>query len=162
MAVALDGSDLSEQSLPFAVEWSNRFASPLHLVNVGEADAVVVSGDEPQPMATRGVVSDIAATASRVDPHLPEPVVEPVRAGETYLAGQANLLQVKGHDVTPTALDGSDPAGAILEHFESLQPNVAVMTTRARSGLERMIVGSTTMAVANDARCPILAIPPAT
>lgn len=68
-------------------------------------------------------------------------------------------IPVPGATVTPRALPGS-PAEVILGLANDEKPDLIVMSTRGRSTLSRLLVGSCTEKVMHQARCPLLIFPP--
>lgn len=97
-----------------------------------------------------------------------EIVVEPVHVAERERAGPRletlrDLLRDKGMSALAPAIivepDGPAPrdrARALLEHAESRDARLVVLTTHARKGLERLVVGSFTEAVLREAEIPVL------
>lgn len=53
-----------------------------------------------------------------------------------------------------------DPAGAILERVEALQPELVVMATHGRSGVERLVRGSVAERVLRHSSAPLLLLNP--
>lgn len=66
--------------------------------------------------------------------------------------------QMAGHTEASTEL--GDAAGVILEKAEAVEADVIVVGTRGRSGLSRMLLGSTAERVLHYAPCPVLIVPP--
>lgn len=50
------------------------------------------------------------------------------------------------------------PKSVILEMAEQMKADVVVMGSHARHGLDRILLGSTTVAVLNNAKCDVLAV----
>lgn len=59
-----------------------------------------------------------------------------------------------------TALTGPDPATALLEHLDTLEAPLAVMSAHGHGGLTRRLVGSVAEAVIRRAHCPVVVVGP--
>lgn len=157
VVVALDGSDLSEQSLPIACSWATHFHVPLTLLHVHQPPPAqtlpvgpiggYIGGEYPGSGFDPSVISQADAGH-----HTPP--------GETYVAGHANLLRNKGYDVEWAAPIGRNVASTISDYLNESPPNLVVLTTHGRAGLGRVIIGSTTMSITHNAPCPVLANAP--
>ncbi len=74
-----------------------------------------------------------------------------------YLSTVAGAIGAMGnHRVEPILLQGSDAADAIVDHADATGAGVVVMSTRGRSGLGRLALGSVAMRVVHEASCPVL------
>jgi nucleotide-binding universal stress UspA family protein len=60
--------------------------------------------------------------------------------------------------VVTTLREEGDPVATILEHAERTKADTIVMGTRGRSGLERLVLGSTAEKVLGRATCPVLTL----
>ena len=65
--------------------------------------------------------------------------------------------QLAGIDTKAEVLIGK-PSDQILEYAKKVDAELIVMTTHGYSGLEHMVLGSTTEAVLRKASCPVLSI----
>jgi nucleotide-binding universal stress UspA family protein len=123
--VPLDGSPLSERALPYAAELARAARASLTLVRTAEV----------QPSLPPGL------------PHLrPE---DPWR----YLHMQADLLRTGGL-VVDTAVAPGDAPPTLVSAIERRQPDLVVMSTHGRSGIDRLVHGSVTDAVISHAGSP--------
>lgn len=78
---------------------------------------------------------------------------------EQYLNKLAGSLSAKGYR-SQTAVTIGDPVERILALAREEEVDVIIMTTHARTGLERIFVGSVTEGVLRRARCLVLVVPP--
>jgi nucleotide-binding universal stress UspA family protein len=62
--------------------------------------------------------------------------------------------------VRTTVLHGHAPAHSLVDYANAVGAAGIAMTTHARRGLGRVALGSVTMAVVRDARCPVLVVGP--
>jgi universal stress protein A len=65
--------------------------------------------------------------------------------------------QLAGIDTTSEVLIGK-PSAQIIEYAKKIDAGLIVMTTHGYSGLEHVVLGSTTEAVLRKASCPVLSI----
>jgi len=65
------------------------------------------------------------------------------------------------HDADFVVLHSDHPGDAIADQAGAVRASVVAMATHARTGLERLRLGSVTAQVVTHAGCPVLAIPPA-
>jgi nucleotide-binding universal stress UspA family protein len=144
LLVPLDGSETAERALPHAEAIAGAFHATIALLR-----AIVSSETLLAQSATAG---DIAV------PLDPTPILEAERAGAAeYLAGIAAPLREKGLTVTTEIPEGV-AAEMIVEHAQAFGVGVIVMTSHGRSGLGRLVFGSTADAVLRHAACPLLVV----
>lgn len=134
---------------------------------------VPVDGDNPNP-ATIDIVRRVAEAFDYVpqvvqviDPDVAAQVSSMRRgpAGSDLPPETAmvhNVARRLGHDVDYTVLHSDAPGAAIAERAAEVGASLVAMATHARTGLERLRLGSVTAQVVTHARCPVLAIPPST
>jgi nucleotide-binding universal stress UspA family protein len=91
----------------------------------------------------------------------PEPLFEAEQAEEddaqAYLAGVAARLEAKGLSVTYDAPE-ADASDIIVTRAGEQGIDLIAMTTHGRSGLGRLVFGSTAEAVVRHAPCPVLLV----
>jgi nucleotide-binding universal stress UspA family protein len=134
--VPLDGSALAEAALPRAIE----------LARVAEARVLLLR-------------AAAAHTLPGLDPTAAQ--VRVVEEAERYLAEVAERLGTLGVPGVETSTWYGPPATAILEAIQLRRPDLIVMTTHGRSGVERLIFGSVAESVLRGTTTPILLIRPA-
>ncbi|HYN35303.1 MAG TPA: universal stress protein [Ilumatobacteraceae bacterium] len=98
----------------------------------------------------------------RAEPWIVEVVEPDVRtsgdvAESTYPARLARTLAADtGHPVQFDVLHGHDVHDEIADFADSLHASLIVASTHGRSGMERIVTGSTAAAIVRHARCPVL------
>ena len=118
--VPLDGSPEAEGALPHAVALAARFGSSITLLQASD----VPSSCWPGPV-------DALRFA----------VLERERAAE-YLESVAQRWAARGFAARSLALTMGPPAEAILACARGIRADLIIMTTRGRSGLARLLLGS--------------------
>jgi nucleotide-binding universal stress UspA family protein len=132
--IPLDGSRLAEVALPKAKE--------------------LVSGN---PDATLVLLRAAEATTfPGVD--LIDAQVTVVRDAEHYLEGVAEGLRASGVATVETSVWYGAAAPGILETARRTKPDLIVMSTHGRRGINRLIAGSVAESVLRAARTPIFLI----
>ncbi len=132
----VDGSEVAEQALPYAVAQAKSFGAELILLRVVE----------PFPHV-RGLS---AGDLSRIR----EQTAEWTR---TYLKRLAQNAREKGVTVETATAEGR-PNLAILEFSETNQVDLIVICTRGRSGFSRWLMGSVADRVVRGASIPVLLV----
>jgi nucleotide-binding universal stress UspA family protein len=141
IVVPLDGSNLAESALPTAVDLAADLGVPIHIVQVIDSDPVrdSVRGGI---MAAQGLES----TRSRMEQEISD-----------YLSARAMDLLNQDERASWELRFGS-PAPEILA---SLKPgDLLVMTTHARGGLTRWLLGSVANRLVREAPVPVLLVRP--
>ena len=145
--VPLDGSELSELSLPHAAAVAAGLGARIMVVQVtGTTDFY------------RRYLDHAAAESGLISPEeLAHADSEDARA----LLGDASRRLARefgfGGEVTMAHLQGQNPAEAIVELAEA-EPTLVVMTTHGRSGINRLVLGSVTDRVVRHANAPVLVV----
>jgi len=140
VVVALDGSELSERALPYAVALARASEAPVHLVTVWEE-------------GERALIEQI--------PDVKESVFKKGEEHwERYLVSQATAIQSEGVDVETEVLLG-DPANEILELIDRIEAKHLAIATHGRSGLSRWRYGSVASRLLREAPLPTLVVGPA-
>ncbi|MCD6351920.1 MAG: universal stress protein [Armatimonadetes bacterium] len=116
--VPLDGSELAERALKHAVDLAAAFGATLELVRV-----VPVA---PLEVARGGAMTDLEAE---------------VAEAREYLEGLRQRLADSGLQVLSTVRQG-DVAEELIQHAQTSQCDLIVMSTHGRSGLARWVYGS--------------------
>ncbi|MCH8506455.1 MAG: universal stress protein [Ectothiorhodospiraceae bacterium] len=142
LIVCVDGSPLSEDALPLAVELGQMLKAQVQLVHVIEPDAM------PGGSGRHSISGDFSSSVS----HSPASDV----SESAYVQNIARRLkQQHGVSVDWDVLHGSDPAEALASYAGSLPGAMLVMTTHGRSGLGQNVKGSVTSGVLHAAQCPV-------
>lgn len=136
----LDGSPLSEHSIPYAAEVARKFGGHIHLLRcMMLPEATVVGMDVTLPT--------MYADVQRVEKeHL-----------ERYLERISREPELNGL-VHSTHIPLGAPGQAILDHSEEFKCDLIVMSSHGRSGLSRFVYGSVSEKVLHHARCPVLVV----
>ncbi|PPS68057.1 MULTISPECIES: universal stress protein [Streptomyces] len=133
VVAAVDGSDDSMRALEWAVDAARRRAAPLRVAHVRQ-------------YAHWAQQAHVLA-ALRADPQ-DDPVLDRVRA---HLEGRADQP-----DTEYAGLEGA--AGAVLPGLGATA-QLLVLGSRGRGGFASLLLGSTGMAAARDAECPVVVVP---
>ena len=147
IVVPLDGTKLSEVSLPYASEMARKFKASLLLIRVVAPTAVVASGVEG-PSAVRLMVE----TAQLAD-------MKNVEDARTYLEGVASELKGPALKVETFAALGG-PADQVLKLCKDKGASLVVMTTHGRTGIRRAVLGSVADEIVRSSVVPVLVIRP--
>jgi nucleotide-binding universal stress UspA family protein len=145
--VCLDGSELSEQILPYAAAEALCFQGQLVLLQV-------VS----EPVAFSPGIPGAGAAPVQTDAMLSE-AKEALDEARDYLEEMAVRLRKKGIEVDVVSMLGR--AGeAILSYAGSNNVNLIAIATHGRRGLERGVFGSVADYVLRESGLPMLVIRP--
>jgi nucleotide-binding universal stress UspA family protein len=146
--VCLDGSELAEQILPYAIEQARHFESRVVLCRVVAEPAITSIGIPGFP----AVSIETTSMAKQVTKNELESV--------SYLKTLADRLKnEQGLSVECVALFG--PSGeAIVKYAAENQIDLIAIATHGRSGLGRVLIGSVADYVIRKSRIPILLIRP--
>lgn len=148
LLVALDGSETAEQVLPHAEALAGAFGSTVTLMR-----AIVSIETLMAQSASSG--SGVAEVTAPIDP---TPIVEGERDAATeYLERIASQLRTKGTMVSVELPEG-EAADVIVERARALDVSLIAMTTHGRSGLGRLVFGSTADSVLRHAPCAVLLV----
>jgi nucleotide-binding universal stress UspA family protein len=135
-----DFSPGSERALDTALALAQEFDAELHMLH-----AVVLHSDDPNDPAH----------------HFPDP--EEIRqrlerAADQRMESGIAQRSAGGLDVQLSHRRGLSIAPTILEHAMESDPDLIVMSTHGRRGLESVLSGSVTEEVVRFANCPILTV----
>jgi nucleotide-binding universal stress UspA family protein len=142
LVVPLDGSALSEQSLPVAAGISRQLGTPLFLVravNIAEFMPPALGMGETIPFDVYDQTEE-----------------EMEKEAERYLGEVAARLQAQGLTVVTKVLAGP-PAAAIAEATHL--GDVVVLCSNERSGAMRWIMGSVAEQLSRDDDVPVIFVP---
>ena len=148
LLVALDGSPAAERVLDHAEALADAFHSTITLLRATISAEMFVA----ETAGGETVVGDVGATLD------PTPVLDADRAAAVdYLNALAERFRRRNLKVNL-----EHPQGAanevIVERATALGVSLILMTTHGRSGLGRMVFGSTADSVLRHAACPVLLV----
>ena len=138
LLVPLDFSGLSRQALGCAVPLARKYRAKISLVHVVQPP--VVMDALPGGSAYLSVNSD-----------------ELLKAAKAYLAELAAQLVPK-ELLDQTVVVEGNPAFEVISTAESLQADLIVLSTKGRSGLKRVFLGSTAERIVRHAHCSVLTV----
>jgi nucleotide-binding universal stress UspA family protein len=137
LVAGVDGSARSESVLPPAVSWAAALGLGLSIVTVAEPI--------PEPM-TPG--------APYRRNHGPQVAAEP------YIGELVQRWQGRGVDVDGDVVyDPVSVAGGLADFLASRPPGLVAVTTRARSGVARLVLGSHAANIVRAVTAPVLLVP---
>lgn len=139
IVIPIDFSTPSLAALPWARRLSEALDATIHCIYVVEEHQIYSMLDMPIPVQipTTQEISEIAA--ERLSRFADE--------------------QLKGLDAAPqTKVLIGRPAEQIVKYADEAEAAMIVMATHGHSGIEHMLLGSTTEAVLRHANCPVLSI----
>jgi nucleotide-binding universal stress UspA family protein len=140
IVVALDGSPLSEQMLPHATALARAYGAELRLFQ-----------SVAFPMMEWGETELAAEWWERVR-----------QGSREYLQRLVEQLHAEDENLQVVYEMGTGaPANAILQYASDCGADLIAMTTHAREGLSRVILGSVADRVVRASHVPVLVLPPA-
>ena len=140
--VPLDGSNVAEQSVPYAEELARGMGAELILFQAHVPFCGVISGES--------MVTLSAEEIAEVNRHREEDA-------KAYLQTIAGTLREMGLPVSEVVAPG-DPAEVILSHAESNAVDIITMSTHGLSGIKRWGFGSVTDKVLHAGDMPVLVV----
>lgn len=150
LLVGLDGSLEAERVLEHAEALAGAFGSRVTLLRATVSAEMLVS---------ESVAGDagIGQVAPIIDP---EPVIEAEEANaHEYLESVLRRLRLRQPNLNvDTETPEGPPDTAIVERAKALGVDLILMTTHGRSGIGRVVFGSTADAVLRHAPCPVLLV----
>lgn len=137
VVVGLDRSDLGRAAVEYAAELASRRRLPLLLVHTFESTDYVVT-------PSVGWAADVESMLRKSAQHLVDDTVEVL--GAVYPELKVGQMVELG-----------DPVETLLE--QSRTAHTIVLGSRGAGGFADLVVGSTTLHVAAQASCPVIAVP---
>lgn len=135
--VALDGSRRAEAVFPYVLELAQHTQARVTFVCVDPREAA------PSRPVVRG---NLAAVA----------VSQPAAVGSAeYLERLLEKMHHFGLNAQ-TVLRQGDPVTEILAVVQAIGADTIAITTNARKGVDRLMLGSVAQGVLNGSRCPVL------
>ena len=148
--IPLDGSQISEQSLPMVQDLANRYGSTVHLLRVVQSDNEV---DDIRESVNYRLAEMEQENVRRVNQARLD------RARE-YLEGVRSRLVEAGTKVNESVnIERGEPSSKIIEYAESNGIDPIAMSTHGYGGLKRLLVGSVADKVARSCDVPLLLKP---
>lgn len=148
LLVALDGSPAAERVLEHTEALAVAFSSHVILLRATLSPEMVIA----QTGAGDATVGQVGTALD------PQPVLEADHeTALEYLDRVAGSLRQHGVNVTIETPEGPAQA-AIVERASALGASLILMTTHGRSGIGRMVFGSTADSVLRHASCPVLIV----
>ncbi len=138
VVVPLDGSDLSERSLPYARLVAGALSIPIDLVEAFDALPPAIH-DHLALVATQRMLEDARLRTN------------------DYLSGVRARLREMGHYATATTLPGA-PAQAVVDWVAGDPDALVVMSTHGRGGIARWALGSVADKVLHSVPNPMLLV----
>lgn len=136
--LATDFSSASEKAATYARALARRFSSTIEIAHVFDP-SIVTSYEE----AIIGM-----------------PVNERRRISNESLQRLRDDFSVSGIDTRTTSPEGHRPAAGLLRVAKEHEVDVIVAGTQSKSGVERLILGSTAEQLIRNAECPVLTVGP--
>lgn len=143
--VPLDGSELLEESLPYAVSVATGLDTRIMLLQVTATADLYRRYMDRSPAAGELISPEDLVQADSDD------ALASLADASRRLAREFGF----GGEVVVRHLQGRNPAEAIVEIAGS-DPTIIVMTTHGRSGINRLVLGSVTDRVVRHASDPVL------
>ncbi|HEY1296813.1 MAG TPA: universal stress protein [Chloroflexota bacterium] len=143
LLVTVDGSRFAEAALPATLSLADDLGAKVLLVRVDPRSPDVLQAEE-----------DAAASMSGQ-------AYQPLVATREYLNELADRLRAEWPSIAiNTRVECGDPATAIVAAAEDVQAALVVMATHARTGVQRMTLGSVADRVLQHGRAPIVLVHP--
>ncbi len=141
--VALDGSELAEQSLDWAIQIAKPADASLTLVRTTAPPIPFTSPYMPHAIETTQSTLDAAREQA-----------------EAYLAGVAEELREQGLNVETEVLAGTYAAHGILNYVKNNAVDLIAIASHGRTGLSRAFLGSVSDKILRAATVPVLLVRP--
>lgn len=146
----LDGSQLSEQSLPMVQDLAIRYGATVHLIRVVQSDS---EEDDIRESVNYRLAEMEKESALRVAEARQE-------RATIYLEKIRSRLAEAGVKVDDSVnIERGEPSSKIVEYAESNGIGLIAMSTHGYGGLKRLLVGSVADKVARSCDVPLLLKP---
>ena len=132
----LDGSDLAERAVPFAVAQAERFRA--HLILLRAVEPILY---------TRSLAALDDARQERIE------------WAHDYLESVATRIRERGVQVKIVVTE-EDPHVAITQYAETHQVDLIALCSRGRSGPSRWLMGTVADRIVRGAKVPVLLVRP--
>lgn len=142
--IPLDGTPGSEAAMLPAVEIANKFGASVVLLEVTPGYGQIVGASAAETFGSQGSVAAAAEVAV---------------AAETAASAYLDAVRSEfGNRDWETIVAEGNSADAIVEQARSLNVDLIVMATHARSGLKRLFIGSVAEDVIRKCGIPVLVV----
>jgi nucleotide-binding universal stress UspA family protein len=139
--VPLDGSEIAERALPFAVDFARDYGRPLLLLRVAGPVLLLGAGPETYRLTRQALMTE-------------------EDEARRYLAGVRERLAEHAGIRAECMVRQGDPAEDIIRTAEAHPGSLIVMSTHGRGGVARALLGSVATGVARATTMPLLVVPP--
>lgn len=147
--VPLDGSDLAEKALPYAVDLAKLDGATVHLVYVFTSHPEGV-------VPVSGLSQDLSmAQTNEWSRQIQEANISRVQG---YLDHTSSNLQKDGIETQTALLEGS-PHEELVKYAKQNNVDIVTICSHGRGGLKRMLIGSVTDKIIRSGETPVLVIP---
>jgi nucleotide-binding universal stress UspA family protein len=138
LVACVDGSPASEAVLPVAAAWARVLGMSMTILTVAEP--------VPEPLRPDGGWGRHHGPDGDAD---------------EYVAGLAQQWQLDGVEVTGAVeYDPIGPAAGLAAHLERQPAGLVAVTTHARAGLARLVLGSSSASIMHASVAPVIVVPP--
>jgi nucleotide-binding universal stress UspA family protein len=145
--VCLDGSEISEQILPYAIEQALQFNSKLVLLRVSSLSGIASGiGYPEQRVINTSFSSDVM-------------IGNELNEAKSYLNRIANSIKEKGLDVDINAIVGP-VAEAIVKFIKEQSIDLVAMTTHTYKGWKKLFFGGIFDHILKNCGVPLLVMNP--
>jgi len=132
----VDGSEPSDAAVAHAGAIASQFDAAVHVLNVVD-------------LPTEAVSAGVGGGTSNV--------IEALHEDAEELVAETAAALPERVESTTAVIEGA-PAAAIREYADEHDADLIVMGTHGRTGVERVLLGSTTERVVRTADCPVLTV----
>jgi nucleotide-binding universal stress UspA family protein len=139
--VPIDGSELSERALALTTTFARAQAAEVILVRVVEPP--LWYDPEPDGITSADIYQELVDAVEQ--------------EAQAYLDRLVTQLEADGLRVRGELLHGS-PSPVLLEYEERVQPDLIIMGTHGRSGIQRFALGSIADRLVREGTVPVLLI----
>ena len=146
----MDGSELSERSLPIAQSLAQTSETTVHLIHTVSREHELQVGRGAGPVQ-----------AAEFEMNLARQMTESLLSrGRLYLEEKGSQLSGAGIKIEPEfAVKVGAPAQNIIDYVNEHGISLVVMTTHGHGGVRRLLLGSVTDRVIHSCEVPVLVVP---
>jgi nucleotide-binding universal stress UspA family protein len=141
LVVALDGSPVSELALEFGLSMAKAENGTLSICSVADP-RLAYGASAPTPLL--------------------ETMLEEIRSGAQRIVNEATAKAKAAGVPVQEATPSGEPVFEIVRYAESVKADAIIVGTHARSGIDRLLMGSVAEGVLRTATIPVLVVRGAT